>query len=188
MPFELNKDTVAIIVTIVLFFLGIIINSSVDRRKRAQQILDEDKKQRLVRKRYLMALREEIAINVKALDKSISMTQQLDKVDEFLKADKKNRPLITYAYFSTVYASRTDVLQDLDEKIINGIVDFYGKLAELKTDIDGLESKAFEAISDGGRSNCLRLISEESKTAKQQGDDLIKLIALVHDPKNIRAG
>ncbi|RTL81883.1 MAG: hypothetical protein EKK29_17165 [Hyphomicrobiales bacterium] len=188
MPFGLDKDTVAIIVTIVLFFLGILINAHIDRGKRDKEIKDEDEKQRNVRKRYLMALREEIAINVKALDKSISMTQQLDKVEEFLRASKANRPLITYTYFSTVFSSRTDVLQDLDEKIINGIVDFYGKLSELKTDIDGLESKAFEAISDGGRSSCLRCISEESKMAKQQGDDIIRLISLVLDPKNIRAG
>jgi hypothetical protein len=173
----LDKDTVAIVVTIVIFILGLLFGR-----------WDERRKQKEMRRRYLMALKEEITINVRFLEKCVQMACNLNGIDEFLRKDKGNRPIITYVYFSTVFSSRTEVLQDLNEEVINKIVDFYGKLAELKADIEGVESKAFEVISDEGRRKCIDVIVEESKLAKLQGSELTNLIGVVIDPKKIRAG
>lgn len=181
MPDFLNKDSIANILTILVFLGGIIWNSHKDRAQRNQAIKDEATKQKKMRMRYLMALKEEIKINVKGVDKLISMSPATDKINAFLREDKQNRVIITYSYFSTVFSTRTEVLQDLEEKIINGIVDFYGKLDELKVDVDAVESKAFITISHESRAKCFQQILEEAKLVQQQGSELIRLIEIVLD-------
>jgi hypothetical protein len=64
-----------------------------------------------------VALKEEVMLNVKKLNKAITLFPKIDDIDTFLRADKKNRPLITFTYYATVFKTRTEVLQDLNEEL-----------------------------------------------------------------------
>lgn len=135
-----NKIDLALIATILIFMLGIFYNSHREREK-----------QHDARKRYLLGLKEEIALNIRNLQSTIAAFPPKAKINAFLKAEKKNRPLMTFSYYSIIYRNRTDVLQDLPDILIRDIVDFYGKLESLAVNVSSIEGKAFETISGEGR-------------------------------------
>jgi len=67
----------------------------------------------------------------------------------------------------------------LEKELISSIVDFYGKLSEVATDVAAIESKAFETISDGSRRKLFEVILEEQKLAEQQGKDICVAMKLL---------
>ena len=173
-----NKVDLGLLVTILIFLAGNVINSIVDRSKRRQQFNDEQRKESHARKRYLFALREEISLNIASLDKSIKGWPARQQISDFLRADRKNRILITLTFYSTIYSTRGEVLQDLPEILINNIVDFYGKLNELTVDASAIEFRAFETISDGGREDMFYSLRAAQEIALQQGKSIKDSISL----------
>jgi len=163
-----------LMVTIAIFLGGIFWNLTTDRQK-----------QKAARKRYLLALGEEITLNVGKLNKIITHFPNIDEIDARLKADSKleapknYRPLLTFNYNSIVFETRTEVLQDLEKELISSIVDFYGKLSEVATDVAAIESKAYETISDASRRKLFEVILEEHKLAEQHGKDVCVAMKLL---------
>jgi hypothetical protein len=172
MPSDSTIHLIGVIVTILIFLVGIIINSKLDRDK-----------QKRARRSYLIALKEEIAINIKSLDKSINMFPDSVRLNAFLDASTTNRPIMTFTFHNTVFSTRTEVLQDLEDKVINGIVDFYGRLSELKTDVSAIENKSFETISKPARQQCFQVIFEEHRSSKDKGEAVIALISVALNNK-----
>lgn len=97
-------------------------------------------------------------------------------IKALLEADKKNRHLITFNYYSVIFRNRTEVLQDLPDKLINNIIEFYGTLEALVVDVASLEGKAFETISPAGRENLVLSILEDQKVALKEGQSLLSSI------------
>ena len=171
-----NKIDVALIITILFFLAGILLNSKRDRKlhktaleeeaqKQTKIREEEAQKQAEIRKRY----QEEMTLN--------SFPNRA-KLCELLRADKKNRPLITFNYYSVIYRNRLEVLQDLPDLLINNIVDFYGKLDILAVNIDAIGEIAFETISEDGRETLILHILEQLKLAHQQGESVLTPIEL----------
>jgi hypothetical protein len=166
-----NRIDLALIVTILIFMLGIFYNSYRKREKQSH-----------VRQRYLFALKAEIALNISGLQSTIAAFPSPDIFRQFLRADPKNRPFITLSY-SVIFRNRTEILQDLPDLLINNIVEFYGKLESLALNVVSIEEKAFERISDDGREAVLQYILEIMKSATQQGDSILIAIELHLKPR-----
>jgi hypothetical protein len=127
-----------------------------------------------VRKKYLFALLQEIDLNIERLREIHGKMPTRAALEEFLKAPviriptpRKvwvrprhpkiervvNRPLITFDYDCIIFMSNTEVLQDLEDLLIKSIIQFYGRLETLKSDVGSIENKAFVTISLGGRND-----------------------------------
>jgi hypothetical protein len=139
-----NKIDVALIITILIFLAGIILNSQRDRKLHKAMLEEEAQKQIAIRKRYLVAMKEEIELNIGSLTKILSYWPQRPLICQFLGERKKNRPVVTFSHSSAIFKNRLEVLQDLPDVLINNIVDFYGKLDALTADVAAIEAKGFE--------------------------------------------
>jgi hypothetical protein len=173
-----NKIDVALIITILIFLAGIILNSQRDRKLHKAMLEEEAQKQIAIRKRYLVAMKEEIELNIGSLTKILSYWPQRPLICQFLGERKKNRPVVTFSHSSAIFKNRLEVLQDLPDVLINNIVDFYGKLDALTADVAAIEAKGFETISNDGREGIILDIIEEQKILKQQGTSLLTAIKL----------
>jgi hypothetical protein len=162
-----HKVDIALIVTVLLFALGYVISSWLDAKKK-----------KATRRQYLVALREEISLNIFLLDKSIRAFPAKEAISELLARAEGNRPLITFSYPSIVFRSRTEVLQDLPDTLIKNIVDFYGKLDQIAVDVGGISYPAFPTISLKGREEFIFDIHVQEQIALQQGRVILDAITL----------
>jgi len=161
-----NKVDSALIATIIIAGLTFLYNSYRERRI-----------EREVRKRYLLALKEEIDLNINGLEKFVF--PPMPRLREYLRADRKNRPLITFHYSSIIFSNRTEILQDLPDALINSIVDFYGKLESIRGNVAAIDKDAFETISDDGREAAISSLVILGRLALQHGQSLITQIRLL---------
>ena len=97
-----TTSILGLMVTIAIFLGGIFWNLTRERQK-----------QKAARKRYLLALGEEITLNVGKLNRLITHFPNIDDIDARLKADRKleaptnYRPLLTFNYNAIVFETRT---------------------------------------------------------------------------------
>jgi hypothetical protein len=163
-----GKIDLGLIITVLLFFLGFAINKRIT-----------DSAQLRTRRKYLLALKEEIGLNVASLEKSTRIFPPQPNISQFLRQSKDNVPWITFSFYSVIFRNRTEVLQDLDSLLINNIVDFYGKLDEIDIDIRALSNQSFKTISDEGRECAFLDIEKSQHIAFQQGKSVRDAITLL---------
>jgi hypothetical protein len=173
-----TKIDLGLIVSVAIFIAGLYVSRRTENRIRKAELDDREKKEFKARRRYLLALREEIGLNIESLDKSVNIFPPKDKLYPFMRKDKNNRPLITFTFYSVIFKTRTEILQDLPDTLIKNIVDFYGKLDEIEIDIASIGSDAFVVISDDGREATLDAILTQQKIALQQGKGIRDSISL----------
>jgi hypothetical protein len=139
-----NKINLSLVATVLLFFLGYLIARWIERLNKAR-----------ARRVYLLAVLQEVALNLESIGKVLSLYPEAAKVYAFLRAGAPGaptpRPFITFSYSSIVFTTNTEVLQDLNKTLVSNIIDFYGRLEGLATDIAALENKSYDTISLEGR-------------------------------------
>lgn len=153
---------ISTIVAIILFVLGYAVARFLERTS-----------QKKIRKKYLIALVQEIETNVDVLKKTFDSMPNRSALEEFLKKGlpekQHNRPLMTTTYSTIVFTSSPEVLKDLDYLLIKTIIQFYGRLDAIKTDVGSLEYKAYETISMEGRLGILEFIRKSLEFAMSEG-------------------
>jgi hypothetical protein len=169
-----TKIDVGLFVTLGLFLAGIVTNSYVERRKKRE-----------ARVSYIKALAEEIKLNVRSLEKAQNGFPALHEINRFMQADVKNRPYLTFSYFSVIYRSRTEVLQDLPDILIKNIVEFYGKLEDLSVDVTAIDKDAFIRISQYGREGAIADLFSDVRVVLQLGLSISDSIELLLSKDNV---
>lgn len=139
-----NKINLSLAATILLFFLGYAIAKLLEGRARVR-----------ARRIYLLALLQEIALNVNSLTDARGLFPPAADLQKFVRKEPVNgtapRPFITFNYSSVIFRTRTEVLQDLEEALVRNIIDFYARLEGIETDIAGIDKKSYDTISLEGR-------------------------------------
>jgi len=161
---------ISTLVTVTLFILGYVVARVIDRHNK-----------RVVRKKYLVALLQEIDVNIEALKKTFDGLPPPEALAVFLNKGllrKRNRPLITVTYTYVVFESHTAIIMDLDNALITTITKFYGHLDTIKTDVASVESKAFETISLAGRNALFAHLRTTMGAAIEQGKNSQNGIAM----------
>jgi hypothetical protein len=161
------KIDAGLLLTVVLFFAGYFITSWIERRKR-----------RVARRSFIKALAEEIKLNVKSLEKATTGFPSGHDINVFMALDPNNRPYVTFSYFSVIYSSHTEILQDLPDIMIRNIVEFYGNLANVAIDVAAIDKDSFSRISQRGREECLSDIMTELQVVLQLGRSISDAIDL----------
>lgn len=134
-------------------------------------------RRRIVRK-FLIALVQEIKLNVVILQEGIRDFPEQHDLSDFLAKSPTNRPFVTYNYLSTIFRSRTEVIQDLEDIFIRNLIDFYGSLERVSGNSNAIERKSFETISSIGRDNVFLDLRRDLETTLVKGrsiDDAITL-------------
>lgn len=153
-----SKIDLGLFVTLALFLAGLLINSYIERKKKRQ-----------ARKSFIKALAEEIKLNVRSLERAANGIPSSFEINQFMALNKRNRPFLTFSYFSVIYNSRTEVLQDLPDVMIKNIVEFYGKLADLAIDVSAVDKESFTRISQQGREEVMFDIVADIRVVLQLG-------------------
>lgn len=141
---------VSTIITILIFILGYVINKYFEKKSKLSN-----------RKDYLVALLQEINLNIDTLKKAEQELPSVKDLDDFLEKDlpgRVNRPIMTLSYSSFIFKSKIDIIHGLDDIVIKSITQFYGKLDSIAVDIGTIEYKAYETISPEGRSSIFAAI------------------------------
>ena len=139
-------------------------------------------RRRIVRK-FLIALVQEIKLNVLILEEGIRDFPAQHELADFLAKAKTNRPYVTYDYLSTIFRSRTEVIQDLEDIFIKNLIDFYGSLERLAGNSNSIERKSFETISDIGRDNVFLDLRRALETTLVKGRSIDDAITLKLRPR-----
>ncbi|MGH6838452.1 MAG: hypothetical protein ACREDT_06565 [Methylocella sp.] len=153
---------ISTVIAILLFILGYVLAKLIER--------NNSKK---LRKKYLVALVQEIDTNVDVLKKTFDSMPPRSVIEDFiakgLPEKLHNRPLLTTTYSTIVFSSSPDVLRDLDYLLIKTIIQFYGRLDTIKTDVGSIEYKAYETISPEGRIGLIEFIRKSIEFAMAEG-------------------
>ena len=167
-----HEVDIGTIVTILIFVIGYFVNAQIDRNKSTRDRNNDLAKQKQTRFRYLAALREEVAINLDSLQKSIDAFPGADQVRTFVTANRLNRPVITFNYYSLVLKTKTEILQELPDTLLRSLIEFYGKLEEIGLDAAAIAGPAYPTISDDGRVSLVIELLRQQQVAFTQGTNV----------------
>ncbi len=141
------------------------------------EIVKWHERRRVVRK-FLIALVQEIKLNVRILEEGGRSFPSHADLSRFLAAAPGNRPHITYSFLATIFRSRTEVIQELEDIFVRNLIDFYGSLETLAANAAAIERKSFDTISAEGRESIFLDLRQSVETTLVKGrsiDDAITL-------------
>lgn len=103
------------------------------------------------REQFIRALFFEIDYNTRDMEIFARKSPEMSVVEAKMRSDRAFIPHITDARHTEIYTTNIASLHFLDRVILGDVVEFYGELAKLKSQIDGLDKPSFVTISDDGR-------------------------------------
>jgi hypothetical protein len=181
----------AVIVPILTFVVGYI-------AREWKKLRDE----RIVRRKYLLALCVEIELNTDSLDIAIRSIPATSTFRQFLLSGPPAqtgaaatttpaavidpvcyRPHLINTYLDHIFKQNIGVLAEMPDRVIRSIIDFYGKLDWIDIIVNSIEKQSFASISVGGREAILERLRIAMHEARQQGTEILGAIRLILNPR-----
>ena len=126
-----------------------------------------------IRSNLVRSLFAEIEYNTQDLKDFLNQSPNIEIFEEKL-IDPEFTPHITDARHTRVYRENISLLHNVKDTLIQKLITFYGDLAKISAQIDGILMPSYKSISVEGQVNVIRILYERCAMCKKQGDDLVK--------------
>ncbi|MEM7525514.1 MAG: hypothetical protein AAF360_17510 [Pseudomonadota bacterium] len=128
---------------------------------------------------YIRALYAEIDFNTRDLRLFVD---QFDppRIEAAIRADASLVPHITDARHTQMYMSRLTEIHSAGGAVIFDIVDFYGALEKIRTQIEGISAPSYRSISPEGRVQVIRRLRDACEDAEHKGRMILGKLEISH--------
>lgn len=157
---------VSVVVTIVLFALGLIIKWFIDRKEKRRKL-----------RRMLVAVKTEIDLNLESLNADLQSIPSQKDIAAFMKAHGGKAPHITHDFYGDIYRANISMLIDLEAVEIENIIEFYGQNEFISNAVAAMRLENFTIISDAGRESIVGELISRMQVNSERGKNLSTSIA-----------
>ena len=142
-------------------------------------------RRRQSRRSLIRALYAEVRFNVAELRDAAEHGVKIEDIRDAMEARPDTIPHMTDAEHDDVYRTRLRDLPLFEDKLIAGIIQFYGRMRKIKVQIDGMNLPSYATISINGRLKVMDRINQQIVAASDNGQALLKELEQTY-PKVLR--
>ena len=139
---------------------------------RAWEIFAGFRTRRRIKSSVLRSLLSEVKYNTRDLEVFVQNPPDMDQLRLKLE-DKKFVPYITDARHTSIYHANISHLHHMEDSLIQDLISFYGGLADIRSQIDGVLMPSYKTISVEGQVTAIQRLIDSCTECSQCGQHII---------------
>lgn len=147
---------------------------------RTYEIYDHRLKSKAQSESNIRALYAEVDFNTRDMEIFLKESSAKESVIRRIRENSEFIPHVTDARHTEIYRSRIPIIHNMGEESIGEIVYFYGLLAKIGSEINGIYLPSYKIISGNGRCNVIVGLYDSCEECHKVGVDLLQKMAEEH--------
>lgn len=132
------------------------------------------------------ALYAEIDFNTRDMEFFNKLSPDIPTLRQGLNQDANLIPHITEAKQTAIYRAKITEMHLISDDLIRGVVDFYGLLEKISSQVAGLNSSSYKSISPGGRLKVIQHIYDTSSACHEKGLKILRMLEDTYPDLSLR--
>lgn len=128
----------------------------------------------------IRALHAEIDFNTRDMELFLSGPSSMNAIIRRVTEDRAFIPHVTDAQHTEIYRTRIPSIHQMGDGVIGRIVYFYGLLAKIESQVNGIYLPSYPTISPTGRANVIRRLFSTCDECRLVGLDVLRRLQEAH--------